>query len=70
MSTASAHSFDKGYGPIGLELDQWGQQKDVVVAGTNRSKQEQEDVRYFTIKGVKFAFMAYATNSNESVAPD
>lgn len=65
INTGTNHTNDKGQAVIDAELNEWDRQPDVLaVAGANRSAAEQRRVRYFTLKGVKFAFLSYSTYSN------
>jgi poly-gamma-glutamate synthesis protein (capsule biosynthesis protein) len=70
VNTASNHSFDKGQAAIDATLNVWqGLPNLLAVAGENSSVAEQNTVHYFSVKGVKFAFLAYTTYSN-STPPD
>ncbi|MBA2278851.1 CapA family protein [Candidatus Saccharibacteria bacterium] len=65
INTGTNHTNDKGQGPITAELNEWDEQENILaVAGANRSAAEQNMVRYFTVKGVKFAFLSYSTYVN------
>ncbi len=65
VNTASNHSFDKSQGAITASVDAWSKVPDMLaVAGENRSQDEHDTVHYFTMKGVKFAYLAYTTYSN------
>jgi poly-gamma-glutamate synthesis protein (capsule biosynthesis protein) len=65
INTGTNHTNDKGQKVINSELDEWDKQQGILaVAGANRSSAEQQKVHYFTVKGVKFAFMSYSTYSN------
>lgn len=64
INTGTNHTNDKGQGPITAQLDEWDKQNVLAVAGANRSADEQNKVRYFEVKGVKFAFVSYSTYSN------
>lgn len=65
VNTGTNHSFDRNQAAIDVTLDTWAQVPGMLaVAGQNRSAQEQQQVRYFTVKGVKFAFLAYTTYIN------
>ena len=70
INLASNHINDKGQTAINNTLKTWDEQKNVLaVAGANRSAEEQAKIRYFTVKGVKFAYLAYATkNANAQVS--
>ncbi|HWT55541.1 MAG TPA: CapA family protein [Candidatus Microsaccharimonas sp.] len=61
VNTASNHSFDFTQANITNSVDAWSTVPNMLaVAGENRSQQEHDTVHYFTVKGVKFAFLAYA----------
>jgi poly-gamma-glutamate capsule biosynthesis protein CapA/YwtB (metallophosphatase superfamily) len=65
VNNASNHSFDKGQDAINSTLDVWDSVPGILaVAGENRSSQEQNKINYFSLKGSKFAFLAYTTYSN------
>lgn len=65
VNTASNHSFDKTQAAITASVDAWSSVPNTLaVAGENRSQAEHDSVHYFTVKGVKFAFVAYTTYSN------
>jgi poly-gamma-glutamate capsule biosynthesis protein CapA/YwtB (metallophosphatase superfamily) len=70
VNTASNHSFDKTQNEITASVEAWsGVPNMLAVAGENRSQAEHDTVHYFTVKGVKFAFLAYtAYINNESPA--
>lgn len=65
VNTGTNHTFDMGQAVIDAELNDWDKQPDMLaVAGANRSSEEQNRIRYFEVKGVKFAFLSYSTYSN------
>jgi poly-gamma-glutamate synthesis protein (capsule biosynthesis protein) len=71
VNTASNHSFDKGQAAIDATLDVWKNQPGMLaVAGENSSPAERDTIRYFTVKGVKFAFLAYTTYNNNTPPND
>jgi len=64
-NTASNHSFDFTQANISASVDAWDKVPNMLaVAGENRNKAEHDKVHYFTVKGVKFAFLAYTTYIN------
>lgn len=70
INTASFHMNDKGQGAIDATLDSWKDSGVLAVAGANRSPEEQQKIQYFTVKQVKFAFLAYTTSSqNTALTP-
>lgn len=65
VNTGTNHTFDRGQAVIDAELNYWDSLPNMLaVAGANRSTQEQDAIRYFTVKGVRFAFLSYSTYSN------
>jgi poly-gamma-glutamate capsule biosynthesis protein CapA/YwtB (metallophosphatase superfamily) len=69
VNTASNHSFDKSQEAINASVAAWdGVPNMLAVAGQNRSQAEHDAVHYFTVKGVKFAFLAYTTYLNGGVS--
>jgi poly-gamma-glutamate synthesis protein (capsule biosynthesis protein) len=71
IDLAAFHMNDKGQDGINGTRGAWDGQQDILaVAGANRSAEEQQAIRYFTVKGVKFAYLAYTTSvQNKSVTP-
>lgn len=64
INLASEHTNDKGQTAINNMLKSWGDQKNILAtAGANNSSDEQAKVRYFTVKDVTFAYLAYTTTS-------
>jgi poly-gamma-glutamate capsule biosynthesis protein CapA/YwtB (metallophosphatase superfamily) len=65
VNTGTNHSFDRNQDAINVTLDTWAKVPNMLaVAGQNRSSEEQQQVHYFVVKGVKFAFIAYTTYIN------
>ena len=65
VNTASNHSFDYTQANITASVDAWKRVPNTLaVAGENSSTAEHDAVHYFTLKGVKFAFLAYTTYIN------
>lgn len=64
MNLASEHTNDKGQTAINNMLKSLGEQKSLLAtAGANSSTDEQNKIRYFTVKDVVFAYLAYTTTS-------
>ena len=73
VNTASNHSFDYSQETISASVDAWAKVPNMLaVAGENRTKDEHDSIHYFTVKGVKFAFLAYTSyiNSDAPVQND
>lgn len=69
VNTASNHSFDKTQEEIDASVDTWSKTSNMLgVVGQNKNQQQHDQVDYFTIKGVKFAFLAYTTYMNSSAS--
>lgn len=65
INMASNHSFDVNQDAINANVEEWTKQPGVLAAaGQNRSAQELEKVHFFSVQGVKFAFLAYTTYIN------
>ena len=65
VNTASNHSFDYTQANIDNSVDAWARVPNMLaVAGESKSQTQHDMVHYFTVKGVKFAFLAYTTYSN------
>ncbi len=65
VNTASNHSFDYTQQNITNSVAAWQAVPNMLaVAGENQNQQQHDTVHYFTVKGVKFAFLAYTTYIN------
>lgn len=65
VNTASNHSFDFTQDTINASVQAWaGVPNMLAVAGENQNQSQHDAMHYFTVKGVKFAFLAYTTYSN------
>lgn len=64
INVATNHTNDKLQTGIDATLTHWDTLQKFAIAGANRSTEEQNTIRYFTVKGVKFAFLAYNYESN------
>lgn len=66
INTGSNHVNDFGQDVISASVSTWDGLPGVkAVAGANKSSSDMQKVRYFEIKGVKFAFVSYTTYTNE-----
>lgn len=65
VATGSNHSFDRDQAAIDASIDAWKQSPNMLaVVGQNHDQAQHDAVNYFTVKGVKFAFLAYTTYLN------
>ncbi len=65
VNTASNHSFDFTQANIDNSVAAWAAVPNMLaVAGENSNQADHDAVHYFTLKGVKFAFLAYTTYTN------
>ena len=65
VNTASNHSFDFTQANITNSVNAWKSVPNMLaVAGENSSPAEHDNLHYFSVKGVKFAFLAYTTYLN------
>jgi poly-gamma-glutamate capsule biosynthesis protein CapA/YwtB (metallophosphatase superfamily) len=67
VNTASNHSNDKTQAVINSTVSSWDNLPNMLtVAGANRSVEEQQKIHYFTVKGIKFAFLSYVGYTNKA----
>ncbi len=66
INLANNHADDVGQTGINETLQAWSKLPALAVAGTASSAAQQSNVSYFTVKGVKFAYLAYAECSNNT----
>lgn len=66
INMASNHSSDKTQAVINANVDLWASLSPLAAAGQNRSEAEKQMVHFFTIDGLKYAFLAYTTYSNSA----
>ncbi|MDB5183253.1 MAG: CapA family protein [Candidatus Saccharibacteria bacterium] len=65
VATGSNHSFDRNQAAIDASIDAWEQSPNTLaVVGQNHDQAAHDAVNYFSVKGVKFAFLAYTTYLN------
>jgi poly-gamma-glutamate capsule biosynthesis protein CapA/YwtB (metallophosphatase superfamily) len=65
INIGTNHTNDKGQELINATIAGWeDREKVLAVAGANRNAEEQQQIRYFEVKGMKFAFLAYSTYTN------
>lgn len=65
VNDGTNHSFDRNQDAINASIDAWNTVPNMLaVVGQNKNMAEHDAVHYFTIKGVKFAFLAYTTYLN------
>ena len=65
VNVGTNHSFDRNQDAINASIAAWEKVPNTLaVVGHNRNQAEHDAVHYFTIKGVKFAFLAYTTYLN------
>lgn len=71
INLASEHTNDKGQTAINNTLKSWSEQKNILAtSGANSSTDEQNKIRYFTVKDVTFAYLSYTTSTaNKDVQP-
>jgi poly-gamma-glutamate capsule biosynthesis protein CapA/YwtB (metallophosphatase superfamily) len=65
VADGTNHSFDRNQDAINASIDTWKKVPNMLaVVGQNHNQAEHDTVSYFTVKGVKFAFLAYTTYLN------
>lgn len=64
INMGTNHTNDKGQEAINAAVSYYdGRENVLALAGANRSAEEQNKIKYFTFKQVKFAFLSYTTSS-------
>jgi len=66
VNTASNHSSDKTQAVIDANVTSWQQKNMLAVAGQNSSAEQKQKIQYFTQDGIKYAFLAYTTYTNQA----
>ncbi|GAC1390539.1 MAG: hypothetical protein NVSMB46_00460 [Candidatus Saccharimonadales bacterium] len=71
INLASPNMNDKGQPVIDATRKNFDNQSSILaVSGANRSNAEQKNIPYFTVKGLKFAYLSYTTQSlNKQISP-
>ena len=69
ISLANNHALDKGVDAVLYSNSYW-KSKNVITAGAYSSKQERDEVKVYEKNGIKYAFLAYTTLSNNKVPND
>jgi len=68
INQATNHIADKGQRAIDLSRNEWDSLPGIfAIHGANRSAEEQRNIPYFEVNGIKFAFLAFADFSNAPV---
>ncbi len=70
VNLASNHSFDFTQANINNSVTAWRHTPGMLAfAGENQNQAQHDQVRLFSVKGVKFAFLAYTAYSNTDAPP-
>ncbi len=68
VSTANNHCLDRGVEGIESSLAYWDS-KPVIHAGTARSQEEADTIKYGEVNGIKYAFLSWCENMNGLETP-
>lgn len=69
INLANNHIGDKGVAATNATIDVWNNIKPLAAAGANKSVDDQNKVSYFTVKGIKISFVAFADFNNNVSTP-
>lgn len=69
ISLSNNHALDKGIDAVLYSNSYW-KSKDVITSGAYSSKEERDEVKVYEKNGIKYAFLAYTTFSNNKVPND
>lgn len=67
ISLGTNHTFDKGQPLVDAMVADWQDREVLATAGAHRNQAEREQISYFDVGDVTFAFLSYSTYSNEPV---
>lgn len=70
FNIANNHIADKGQSGIDMTIENLEKVNPLAFTGANRTPQEQAQPKYFEVKGVKFAFIAFTDLSNNNDKAD
>lgn len=70
VSTANNHSLDMGEKGIINSVNYWRNQEGVLMAGTNLSFEEQEEIPVREINGITYTLLSYTYGTNGLVTPE
>ncbi|MDO4963844.1 MAG: CapA family protein [bacterium] len=69
ISLANNHALDKGVDAVMYSNSFW-KTKNVVTSGAYSTKDERDDIKVYEKNGIKYAFLAYTTLSNNNIDND
>lgn len=67
INLGTNHTYDKGEALIDAMVADWQDRDVLATAGAHRNQAEREQISYFEVRGVTFAFLSYSTYTNEPV---
>lgn len=70
VSTANNHSLDRGEAGIIASENFWDAQEGIVVDGTNKTQEEQDEVKISEVNGISYAFISYTYGMNGLLPPE
>jgi poly-gamma-glutamate synthesis protein (capsule biosynthesis protein) len=69
INLANNHMGDKGVAATNATIDNWSNLKPLGVSGANKSAEDQNNVSYVTVKGLKIGFVSFADFNNNKSTP-
>ncbi len=67
INLGTNHTYDKGEALVDAMVDDWQGRDVLATAGAYRNQAEREQISYFEVHDVTFAFLSYSTYTNEPV---
>ena len=67
INLGTNHTYDKGEALVDAMIADWQGRDVLATAGAHRNQAERDQISYFEVRGVTFAFLSYSTYSNEPV---
>lgn len=70
INLANNHMGDKGTNAIGATIDEWIRLKPLGFSGANKTTDDQNNISYAEVKGIKIGFVSFADFNNNTSTPD
>lgn len=70
INLGTNHTYDKGAPLVDAMVADWQGRDVLATAGAHRNQVEREQISYFDVRGVTFAFLSYSTYTNLPVPND
>lgn len=69
INLANNHVSDKGVAAVEATIDNWTNLKPLAISGANKTADDQNNVSYTTVNGIKIGFVAFTDFNNNGSTP-